>query len=102
MKTLLVILAGLSLAVAVGDDSSVKNIAGAAAEKTTVVAAATGAVTAPPHSDDVRDVLLMLDESPLHLRFHLSVGGISPTVARQAYVERLMKSLDTDGDGKLS
>src|SRR6516162_1937586 len=53
-------------------------------------------------SDDVRDVLLMLDDGPLHLRFHVSLGGVSLAAARNAYVDRLMKTLDTDGDGKLS
>jgi Ca2+-binding EF-hand superfamily protein len=53
-------------------------------------------------SDDIRDVLLMLDESPLHLRFHLTISGISLSAARNAYVDRLMQTLDVDGDGKLS
>jgi Ca2+-binding EF-hand superfamily protein len=53
-------------------------------------------------SDDVRDVLLMLDEGPLHLRFHVTISGISPSSARNAYVDRLMQKLDVDGDGKLS
>jgi Ca2+-binding EF-hand superfamily protein len=53
-------------------------------------------------SDDVRDVLLMLDEGPLHLRFHVTISGISLSAARNAYVDRLMQTLDTDGDGKLS
>ncbi len=53
-------------------------------------------------SDDVRDVLLMLDEGPLHLRFHVTIAGVSPTAARNAYVDRLMQTLDTNGDGKLS
>jgi Ca2+-binding EF-hand superfamily protein len=102
MRTLILILAGLSLAVAVGDDAPAEKGTGPARGPATVLASAAGAVTEPPHSDDVRDVLLMLDESPLHLRIHLSVAGISPTAARNAYAERLMKSLDTDGDGKLS
>jgi Ca2+-binding EF-hand superfamily protein len=98
MKTLLVILTGLSLAVAAGADPSPQTAPG----KATVVAAAATAVAAPPQSDDVRDVLLMLDESPLHIRIHLSLAGVALTSARNAYAERLMKSLDTDGDGKLS
>jgi hypothetical protein len=98
MRTLLVILAGLSLAVAAGADAP----PGAAPGKTTVVAVTANSVAAPPHTDDVRDVLLMLDESPLHLRIHLSLSGVSLTETRNAYAERLMKSLDTNGDGKLS
>lgn len=58
--------------------------------------------TAPAAGTDVRDVLLLLDESPLHLRLHLTLEGLSLAAARSAYVDRLMKSLDTDGDGKLS
>src|SRR5262245_6215837 len=51
---------------------------------------------------DIRDVLLMLDDGPLHLRFHLSLTGRSLTAVREDYVDRLMRSLDTDGDGRLS
>lgn len=59
--------------------------------------------TAPAAADDdVREVLLMLDESPLHLRFHLTLSGISLAAARDDYVDRLMQKLDSDGDGKLS
>jgi Ca2+-binding EF-hand superfamily protein len=52
--------------------------------------------------DDLRDVLLMLDDGPLHLRFHVTLGGVSLAAARSAYVDRLMQTLDTDRDGKLS
>ena len=51
---------------------------------------------------EVRDVILMLDNGPLHLRVHVSVGGMSPQDARRASLDRLVKSLDADGDGKLS
>lgn len=98
MRTLFAILTGLSLAAAFGADAPPS----ADQDRTTVAAATTGAVTAPARSDDVRDVLLMLDEGPLHLRIHLSLSGVSLASARNAYAERLMKSLDTDGDGKLS
>ena len=50
---------------------------------------------------EVRDVILMLD-SPLHLRLRISIAGQSPTQSREAMVARLIKSLDTNGDGKLS
>ncbi|MBS0264191.1 MAG: EF-hand domain-containing protein [Planctomycetes bacterium] len=53
-------------------------------------------------SADVRDVFILLEEGPLHGRFHLSLNGISLTSARAAYVDDLLKSLDTNGDGKLS
>src|ERR1700688_3411095 len=57
---------------------------------------ATGAAAAP--SEDVRDVLLMLDDGPLHLRFRVTLSGVSLAAARNAYVDRLMQKLDTDGD----
>ena len=64
--------------------------------------------SAPLHAADsaptgeVRDVILMLDNGPLHLRVHVAVGGMSPQEARRASLDRLVKSLDADGDGKLS
>ncbi len=71
-------------------------------EKATVNATVNApAATAAP-SEDVRDVLLMLDEGPLHLRFRVTLSGVSLAAARDAYVDRLMQKLDTDGDGKLS
>ena len=51
---------------------------------------------------EVRDVILMLENGPLHLRVHVAVGGLSPLDARRASLDRLLKTLDTDGDGKLS
>ena len=65
-------------------------------------ATSSAAKTAPAAGTDVRDVLLLLDEAPLHLRLHLTLEGLALEAARSAYVDRLMKSLDTDGDGKLS
>ena len=53
-------------------------------------------------TSEVRDVILMLDNGPLHLRVHVAVGGMSPLDARRASLDRLVKTLDTDGDGKLS
>jgi Ca2+-binding EF-hand superfamily protein len=53
-------------------------------------------------SSEVRDVILMLKSGPVHLRIHVSVGGVSPQVARRASLDRLLKTLDTNGDGKLS
>ena len=49
---------------------------------------------------DRRDVLLLLDGGPLHLRMHLSLGGVSLAEARRHYVSRLIESLDADHDGK--
>ena len=53
-------------------------------------------------TSEVRDVILMLESGPLHLRVHVAVGGVSPMDARRASLDRLLKTLDTDGDGKLS
>ena len=53
-------------------------------------------------TSEVRDVILMLDNGPLHLRVHVAVGGLSPQDARRASLDRLVKTLDADGDGKLS
>tara|TARA_R110002073_G_scaffold48141_3_gene129556 strand:- start:6504 stop:8255 length:1752 start_codon:yes stop_codon:yes gene_type:complete len=51
---------------------------------------------------EVRDVILMLEPGPLHLRLHIALGGQSLPAIREAYVDRLMQTLDQDEDGKLS
>jgi Ca2+-binding EF-hand superfamily protein len=56
----------------------------------------------PPPASDRRDVFLMLDGGPIHLRLNLTLGGMSLGEARRQYVARLMEQLDQDGDGKLS
>ncbi len=56
----------------------------------------------PAPSAEIRDVILMLEKGPLHLRVHVAVGGLSPQDARRASLDRLLKTLDADGDGKLS
>jgi Ca2+-binding EF-hand superfamily protein len=53
-------------------------------------------------SVDQRDVLLLLDGGPLHLRLHVSLAGVSLADARRQYVARLIESLDTNHDGKLT
>lgn len=55
-----------------------------------------------PEKEEVRDVLLMLESGPVHLRLHVAIGGQAPSEARRATVDRLLKTLDTNGDGKLS
>lgn len=50
---------------------------------------------------DVRDVLLLLDSGPLHLRFRLALSGESLTARRDQYIDRLFASLDINHDGKL-
>jgi Ca2+-binding EF-hand superfamily protein len=64
-------------------------------------AVATDRVAALPDGD-VRDVLLLLDDGPLHLRFRVTLSGVSLAAARNAYVDKLLQKLDTNGDGKLS
>lgn len=60
------------------------------------------AIAAEPVSGEVRDLMLLLDNGPLHLRIHVAVGGQSPAEARRDAVTRVMQTLDTDRDGKLS
>jgi Ca2+-binding EF-hand superfamily protein len=55
-----------------------------------------------PAAAEVRDCVLVLDSGPLHLRLHITLEGTGLSGARAAYVDRLIDSLDTDGDGRLS
>ncbi len=70
------------------------------------VATGGGAADNPPAKADdpeaVRDVFLLLDRGPLHLRLKITIGGKSPQAVRREYLARLFKALDTDGDGKLT
>ena len=52
--------------------------------------------------ESVRDVFLLLDRGPVHLRLKVTIGGKSPQAIRREYLARLFKALDTDGDGKLT
>jgi Ca2+-binding EF-hand superfamily protein len=59
----------------------------------------------PATADDpeaVRDVFLLLDRGPLHMRLRITIGGKSPQAVRRDYLERLFQTLDTDKDGKLT
>src|SRR5262245_50918902 len=72
-----------------------------------LTAAALAAATARPSTpaadpEAVRDVFLLLDHGPLHLRLTITIAGQSPQAVRRDYLTRLFKSLDTDGDGKLT
>src|SRR5689334_18832437 len=71
---------------------------------TLATAVPTGAIArdAAPQAPESRDLVLLLEDVLLHLRLHFMIGGQSLAEARRLYVERLVKSLDTDGDGKLS
>jgi Ca2+-binding EF-hand superfamily protein len=51
---------------------------------------------------DRKDVLLLLDDGPLHFRLRLSLDGVSLAESRRQYLGRLIDSLDADRDGKLS
>src|SRR5205823_6068113 len=57
-----------------------------------------------PGSDpeSVRDVFLLLDRGPLHLRLTVTIAGRSPQAVRRDYLARLFQALDADGDGKLT
>lgn len=58
----------------------------------------------PPATDPeaVRDVFLLLDHGPVHIRLNVTIRGRSPQAVRRDYLARLFKSLDVDGDGKLT
>ena len=86
-----------------------KRLAATAGVTCVVVAglAATGLVatdgSAPPENPElVRDVFLLLDSGPLHMRLRISIAGKSPQAARREYLARLFRTLDTNNDGKLS
>jgi len=55
-----------------------------------------------PQAAETRDVILLLEQGPLHLRLHVAVGGQNPAAARRAGVTRLFAELDSNRDGKLS
>ncbi|HEX5497802.1 MAG TPA: hypothetical protein VFX03_01190, partial [Thermomicrobiales bacterium] len=52
--------------------------------------AKTAKALAPAEAADRRDVLLLLDGGPLHLRLHLSLGGVSLAEARRRYIGGLI------------
>ncbi len=52
--------------------------------------------------ESVRDVFLLLDRGPLHMRLRITIAGKSPQTIRRDYLTRLFQALDTDKDGKLS
>jgi hypothetical protein len=57
---------------------------------------------APAAARDHRDILVMLDGSPLHVRLHVALGGVSLAELRRQYVANLMSRVDTDKDGKVT
>jgi Ca2+-binding EF-hand superfamily protein len=58
--------------------------------------------SSPEDAESVRDVFLLLDRGPLHMRLRITIGGKSPQAVRREYLARLFRSLDLDNDGKLS
>jgi Ca2+-binding EF-hand superfamily protein len=84
-----------------GPAASVPARAGAAPTSRTAVATAAG-FNSKISPADRRDIVLLLDDGPLHLRLHLSLEGISLGQARQQYVAKLIDRLDANHDGKLS
>jgi Ca2+-binding EF-hand superfamily protein len=52
--------------------------------------------------ESVRDVFLLLDRGPIHMRLRITIAGKSPQAVRREYLARLFKVLDSDKDGKLS
>ena len=51
---------------------------------------------------EVRDVVLMLRDGPLHLRLRISLGGKPLPQVREDYVDRLIETVDTNKDGELT
>jgi Ca2+-binding EF-hand superfamily protein len=76
--------------------------AGTSISDQTVESDATRSSSLETRFADTRDVLLLLDQGPLHLRMHVTLAGIRLQDARNAYVDRMFKALDVDHDGKLS
>jgi Ca2+-binding EF-hand superfamily protein len=77
----------------------------AAAAVAWVVAAALVASdkpAAPDETESVRDVFLLLDGGPVHIRLRITIAGKSPQAVRREYLARLFRDLDVDHDGKLS
>src|SRR5262245_31478794 len=64
--------------------------------------AASDKAAAPPDPESVRDVFLLLDRGPIHIRLQITIAGKSPQAVRREYLARLFKSLDVNNDGKLT
>jgi Ca2+-binding EF-hand superfamily protein len=57
---------------------------------------------AADETESVRDVFLLLDRGPLHIRLRITIAGKSPQAVRREYLGRLFQDLDVNHDGKLS
>ena len=53
-------------------------------------------------SEEIRHVVLMLHRAPVFARFRLSLAGLAPDAARESYIDSLIESLDSDGDGEIT
>ncbi|HEX5105727.1 MAG TPA: hypothetical protein VFV87_18030, partial [Pirellulaceae bacterium] len=76
----------------------------ASAQPRSAVSTTTSGTRAAPadQADGQRDVLVMLDNGPLHMRLHVALGGVALAQTRDEYVARLIESFDENKDGKLS
>jgi Ca2+-binding EF-hand superfamily protein len=90
---------------------SIRQIASVSAGATLTVAlwcfglAGLGDVSAAepqPQVEEIRHVVLLLDDAPVHIRFRIALGGKSLMSFRQTFVDELVRSLDIDNDGKLT
>ncbi len=50
----------------------------------------------------VHDMVLMLADGPIHMRFRIVAQGENLSALRQSYVQELKRNLDVDQDGKVS
>jgi Ca2+-binding EF-hand superfamily protein len=58
--------------------------------------------SAPDDKESVRDVFLLLDRGPVHMRLRITIAGKSPQAVRREYLTQLFQALDVNHDGKLS
>ena len=79
-----------------------RHILTAATASAALVLPALRADDAAPAPGERRDTLLMLDSGPVHIRTWVSLEGKALSAHVEEYVDRLMRELDADGDGKLS
>ena len=61
-----------------------------------------GAESASEPRSASHDMVLFLPGGPLHIRVLISEEGQSLKQIRESYIQRLVQTLDTDGDGEVS
>jgi len=89
----------LLMIAALGADGPTTNVS---SPQRPAVAAAAPKIRSGASATDRRDILLLLETGPLHLRLYLSMGGVSLAEARRGFSTRLVDTLDVNRDGKLS